>query len=385
MKESERMSTFSYSIQTSFVLFPIVALVFTLPYILFQYHKYGSVNPYRSMVVYSFLLYLMSAYFLVILPLPSVETVSKMTTPSYNLIPFHFVSEILNKTNFHVSDFATYFPAMKNPVFYEALFNIVLTVPFGVYLHYYFKCDFKHTLFYSFCFSLFFELTQMTGLYYIYPRSYRVFDVDDLILNTLGGVVGFLFSCLLLKILPTREEIDKKSFEKGKKVSIVRRLLSFLIDITFFGLTLFCITYLLKQYHFLSQKLFVLITFLLCIIYFVCLPVLLHKKTIGMKFLQLEFQAKKETIKWYQYLAYYSVFILEYVILPLLFLAIGYILYQTKHLEKSAWEYFSIIIVALTLMIYNITFLKRIFNMKTFYESITRMTIISSIGKTKRE
>ena len=67
------MATFSYAIKTAIILFPLVALVFTIPYIIYQYHKYGSINSYRSLVVYSFLLYLMVAYFLVILPLPSIE------------------------------------------------------------------------------------------------------------------------------------------------------------------------------------------------------------------------------------------------------------------------------------------------------------------------
>ena len=31
-----------------------------------------------------------------------------------------------------------------------------------------------------------FELTQLSGLYFIYPRSYRLADVNDLINNTVG-------------------------------------------------------------------------------------------------------------------------------------------------------------------------------------------------------
>jgi VanZ like family len=36
------------------------------------------------------------------------------------------------------------------------------------------------------------ELTQLTGLWGLYPCAYRQFNVDDLILNTLGVTAGFL-------------------------------------------------------------------------------------------------------------------------------------------------------------------------------------------------
>ena len=36
------------------------------------------------------------------------------------------------------------------------------------------------------------ELSQLTGLWGLYPCAYRQFDVDDLILNVAGVVIGFL-------------------------------------------------------------------------------------------------------------------------------------------------------------------------------------------------
>lgn len=62
----------------------------------------------------------------------------------------------------------------------------------GIYLRYYFKKDLKKTLLITFLVSLFFELTQLTSLYGIYNAPYRIFDLDDLILNTFGGFLGYL-------------------------------------------------------------------------------------------------------------------------------------------------------------------------------------------------
>ena len=101
------------------------------------------------------------------------------------LVPFKFVGDILRRAHIVPSQPRTY-TGIFNPAFFQFLFNVIMTVPFGIYLRYYFKCRFLKTLILSFCLSLFFELTQLSGLYFIYPRSYRLFDVDDLLANTLG-------------------------------------------------------------------------------------------------------------------------------------------------------------------------------------------------------
>lgn len=378
------MTSFSYAIKTAILLFPIVALLFTIPYIIYQYHKYGAVSSYRSIIVYSFLLYLMVAYFLVILPLPDIETVSMMKIPSYNLIPFHFISEIFSLSTFSVSDFATYFPTLKNPVVYEAVFNVFLTVPFGVYLHYYFEFDFKKTLFYSFCLTLFFELTQLSGLYFIYPRGYRVFDVDDLILNTLGGVIGYLLAFIPLKFLPTRKEIDQSSLVKGQKVSILRRAFSFGIDMGIFLFVFFSVLYFTHQ--FLTSWKIVSLCFLVfwTVFYFVVLPTCLKGRTVAMKFFHLEFFSSKK-VTWYRIFAYYFWGVFFYVCIPVLLLFGGFYFYQSKMITENIWEYYQIVLAALTLMVYLIALLKRIFDMPLLSEKIAHLKIVSTIEMTKEE
>lgn len=45
---------------------------------------------------------------------------------------------------------------------------------------------------YGVCLSLGVELTQLTGIWGFYPCAYRQFDVDDLVINVGGVVIGFL-------------------------------------------------------------------------------------------------------------------------------------------------------------------------------------------------
>ena len=42
----------------------------------------------------------------------------------------------------------------------------------------------------GFAVSLLIEVTQLTGVWGVYPCAYRLFDVDDLLANTLGALLG---------------------------------------------------------------------------------------------------------------------------------------------------------------------------------------------------
>ena len=214
---------------TACVFFPIIAFLITLPYIIYNYNKFGSILFIRTILIYLFVLYLLSAYFLIIMPLPSIEYVSHLTT-KVQLVPFDLLRNIIRTVHFDYKSFATYINILKNAYVYQTIYNLFLTVPFGIFLRYYFKCNLKKVLLFTFLLSLFFEITQLTGLYYIYPNAYRLFDVDDLIVNTLGGITGYLITPLFTKLLPSKDELDLKSYKKGSKVSSTKRIITFMID-----------------------------------------------------------------------------------------------------------------------------------------------------------
>ena len=230
------MNSYIFPIKAAIVSFPILALLITAPFLIYYYRKYGQLGKLRSVILYSFVFYLLSAYYLVILPLPSIDTVAQMTGPRYELHLFQSWHNFMNQTVLQINQPSTYLPAMKQSVFLEPVFNIILLFPFGVYCRYYFKLSFWKTIFASFCLSLFFELTQLSGLYFIYPRPYRLFDVNDLLHNTIGGTLGFICAPLFTFFLPTRNELDSESFIKGERVSLLRRLMAVIIDWFVIGL-----------------------------------------------------------------------------------------------------------------------------------------------------
>ena len=226
------MDVYLFPIEVAAATFVVMSMFLTLPYMLIQYIKYGAVSLFRALILFSFFLYMLCAYYLTVLPLPDPTTFAPTADIWHyiNLTPFRFVHDIIVSTPLKITDIRTYLPALQQPVVYQAIFNVLLNVPFGMYLGYYFKKSLGKTVLFTFLLSLFFELTQLSGLYWFYPHPYRVFDVDDLITNTLGGFVGFIAYKHCLRFLPSRDKIDEKNKQSSEKVGYIRRLFAFGID-----------------------------------------------------------------------------------------------------------------------------------------------------------
>ena len=313
------MSAYKLPIATAFIFFPIIAFIFTLPFLIYQYRKYGSIPFLRSVIFYSFILYLLCAYFLVILPLPTIDEVKNLTTETTQLVPFDFIRQLSNTISFQWNELSSYLTVIKSPAFYIAAFNILLTLPFGVYLRYYFECKWYKIILYGFLLSLFFELTQLTGLYGIYPRPYRLFDVDDLILNTTGALLGCLLTPLISKILPSRKELDEHSFRRGKKVTFFRRALSYCID--FFFLVIMVMVVSILSYNTEVSKYNLLLSIIL---YYIGIPLFTNGKTFGKMILKLQVTSKNETSNIknkvkvaLRYLLSYVLFYYQFIIIEL--------------------------------------------------------------------
>ncbi|HEY8790769.1 MAG TPA: VanZ family protein [Actinopolymorphaceae bacterium] len=68
--------------------------------------------------------------------------------------------------------------------------NILLFVPLGALLHDRGRHATLTATAAGFALSLLIELTQLTGVWFVYPCAYRHFDVDDIIFNTIGAALG---------------------------------------------------------------------------------------------------------------------------------------------------------------------------------------------------
>ena len=360
------------SIKTALIIFPFIALLLWIPFILHQYHKYGSINPFRVLIVYSFILYLITIYFLVILPLPNKNEV--VYKPNMiKLIPFGFINDILRESSFNLTQPNTYLKALTEPCFYTVAFNILMMIPLGMYLRYYFKCSLMKTIFISFSLSLFFELTQICGLYGLYKYPYRVFDVDDLIMNTIGGVVGYFIMGLIDNFLPTRDQIDEESTKKGEVVSGFRRITIFCLDLFLYNFIAIFLSL------FIHYKWLFLIIF---IIYFILYPLLKNGQTLGSRFLnvRLEFgkyRLLKLTLRIIFLFLYY--FGSVYLMMFLLFVIANNI--KLNALEESA---LLIISIGGILIFYLTNIILLIKNKAIYYDHFFQVKYLSTIKKGSR-
>jgi glycopeptide antibiotics resistance protein len=216
------------------ILFFILLFWFVLLYTLLRsYHKYGQLNPLKSFMFMAFVLYIEIAYFLTILPLPDASSMNQAIQPlrSYmQLNIFYFITD-------SISYFQEHGFSLISPPIYTTVFNILLLVPLGIFLRKLFNYKMNQIIVIALLVSLSFELIQLSGLFFIYPYPYRLFDINDIMFNTLGAFLG--------AILATKISIFDKILEQKNNIFYVTKAKQFVIFIS--DLTIIFIFYIVSS------------------------------------------------------------------------------------------------------------------------------------------
>ncbi len=388
------MSSYVFPIKTAVLFFPLLALLITAPILIYYYRKYGTLGKLRSLILYSFVFYLLCTYFLVILPLPSIQSVAELTTPRYNLHLFQSWENFASQTVLRLNDPSTYFPAMRQGVFLEPVFNILLLFPFGVYCRYYFRMSWKKTILASFCLSLFFELTQLSGLYFIYPRPYRLFDVNDLLHNTLGGTLGFICAPLFTFFLPTRYELDEESLERGHRVTLLRRAVAALIDWLVIGVATGLLQFVLSFFTATrsladsSSLSFNLGWFIFQVVaYFMIIMYLWRGQTVGKKIVRIKVEETgRLRVRFISLVKRYSFFyLLMYVVNQIFQFSITHLTTQ-NHVLFIAYSILALISFGILLLfVFNLLYALIRRNPRLFHEKASRTYTRSTVEKKEVE
>ena len=157
------------------VISSIVAISLRLTYLKLAKRKINYADEFLKLV---FIIYILCLF--------QIVTYQDVSIGGMNLIPF---KEIF-RYNF------------GSDLFFENVIgNMALFIPYGIFTAKVFKdCKVIYPLFLSFIASLAIELTQLS--------IGRVFDVDDVILNVIGAVVGYYLYKLFTKI--KKEDFLKK-------------------------------------------------------------------------------------------------------------------------------------------------------------------------------
>lgn len=168
-----------------FILFGSIGLTI---YIIVDLIRKRFDNILRRLIIYSFIFYLIIVAHLTI---GNIQIPPSTGFVSIQLIPFHFISDW-----FLVGQAGDWF--FWNSV-KLSFYNLIMLYPLGVYYGLLFNSNsLKNTIKFVFLTSLTIETLQLilTSLGLLFRRG---FDVDDLILNTIGGVIGYLSFRLIKK------------------------------------------------------------------------------------------------------------------------------------------------------------------------------------------
>ncbi|MDF2505446.1 MAG: VanZ family protein [Clostridium sp.] len=153
--------------------------------------KNGGIMNKRERIKTVFLYGVFICYILLLIKILLLSRISHSEFRSINLIPFHSIMEYISGSSANIKTFA----------FGNVVGNIVIFIPLGIYFPL-FKNDKRviTNLLFIFIVSLFVEIIQ--GLLGI-----GVSDIDDIILNCFGGLIGILGYKFLLFILRDEKKV----------------------------------------------------------------------------------------------------------------------------------------------------------------------------------
>lgn len=201
----------------------LLVLLLLVPYVTVQYRRRGALGPGRVVLAVSTLVYAVALLAYVLLPLPPVgPDFCQVHGVDPQLRPFQFVADIVHEGASSPT------ALIRNPAVLGVAFNIMLFVPFGALFRHLTGQSIATTAVAGAAVSMLVELTQVTGVWSLFPCAYRLFDVDDLITNTTGAFIGAMVVAPVLRGLPGQKIQGPP--EAPRPLTTGRRLLGMLCD-----------------------------------------------------------------------------------------------------------------------------------------------------------
>jgi len=163
----------------------VVGVLLFVPFVALSYRRRGGFGVGRFLLWGAALVYLMAVWTYTLLPLPDPDAIACAgVNVDVTALADDVRGAIVRRGGAAATD-----PALR-----QLLLNVLLFVPLGFFLRVLGGRGAVTALIVGFALSAFVEVTQLTGVWGLYPCAYRVFDVDDLLTNTLGAVLGSLLA-----------------------------------------------------------------------------------------------------------------------------------------------------------------------------------------------
>lgn len=195
----------------------IIAVVAFVPFVAVSYRRRGEMTFWRSILWLLAVIYVMALWTYTLLPFPATR---EITCVPLQTVPFMFVNDI---AHFGVGSVGA---LMQNPAVVQVALNVVLFMPLGWFIRHLVGRGIVVATLTGFVVSMLIEVTQVTGIWGLYSCAYRVFDVDDLIANTAGALIGSVVGLLLWKRSMRRSDAGFP-----RRITAMRRLVGIVCDV----------------------------------------------------------------------------------------------------------------------------------------------------------
>lgn len=206
------LSLFTDSFLFALFIWPFLALALTLPILVIQYRRYNSFVFSRAVGAYLFILFGLGLVSFTLYPMPDnpIEF-CRAYALSPQLMPLQFIADIR---------------ADGLDALLQVAMNIVFFAPLGVFGRLFFHWRLRTLIIVAFFVSLTIETAQLTGAFGLYPCSYRLFDIDDLLFNTFGALGGYGVAMLI----PRKELALAESHAVVRRAGLLRYSVALIID-----------------------------------------------------------------------------------------------------------------------------------------------------------
>jgi glycopeptide antibiotics resistance protein/uncharacterized RDD family membrane protein YckC len=215
------MASYWETARTGFLAFVGIGLLVLVPLVLLHYFRFRRVEPRRAFVLYGLLAYGLVALALIFLPFPGDPARLCTGDQMLSTVPFQWWTDMSN--NMAANGRSGIVAMVRSQAFLQQLFNLALFVPLGVVLRKAYGKGPLAVVAIGLGVSLAVEVVQYTGNFGYYACPYRIADVDDLISNTFGSLLGWMVgpAALMVPRVPGPDE----SAAPVDTVTVPRRLL----------------------------------------------------------------------------------------------------------------------------------------------------------------
>ncbi|PXY31546.1 VanZ family protein [Prauserella muralis] len=175
--------------------FCVVWGIVLVPQLISHYARFGRVLGRRVAATAAVTLYGCLAVAVVLLPLPGPGT--NRLSQTVQLVPLQWVSDVGTELARHGEPSSH---ALFTLAFQQVAMNVLLFVPLGLFARLLWRRGLAGTVLLGFGASLAIEITQVTANFGTAPFVYRIFDVDDLLNNTAGALLGWVVAALFVAL-----------------------------------------------------------------------------------------------------------------------------------------------------------------------------------------